>query len=390
MTVNAVAHHMKKRVLLVDFTSLQGKRQEGVDADADLSGLLREADMSNAVLFFDEFENIFRQRESGGDQLLDALLKEIERYEGIVFLATNRPFDLDEEMHRRITAVFEFKAPDHIQRRKIWDVLLLRRALQTDPDIDLNTIALNASPPAAYDFSFGGCGFLIPYYLGVAQGLQDAGFIQPSSKFAGASGGAIAALTLAANASISDIHAETKALAILCRNSGTIWKLEERLRAVFYVKFGNLSVETLANRLTIATEKMWPVRATVWTDYFHSTEDLCDALIASCYVPWYLARRGTCLFRGEYHVDGGLITLVPEVPGYVKVCAFHAHLLRRKDYDISPSIDPDFPFSVMQLARFALFPPEIAVLDQLFELGKRSARKWKEKVAPQADPRNVI
>ncbi|CAH0482292.1 unnamed protein product [Peronospora belbahrii] len=142
MTVNAVAHHLKKRVLLVDFPSLHGKRQEGAEPDADLRGLFREADMSNAVLFFDECENIFRQRDGGGDRLLNALLTEIERYEGIVFLATNRPFDLDEAMHRRITAVFEFKAPDHIQRRKIWDVLMVRGAMQAEPSIDWDTIAL--------------------------------------------------------------------------------------------------------------------------------------------------------------------------------------------------------------------------------------------------------
>ncbi|POM58519.1 AAA family ATPase [Phytophthora palmivora] len=142
MTVNAVAHHLKKRVLLVDFPSLQGKRREGMETDADLRGLFREADMSNAVLFFDECENIFRQRDTGGDPLLNALLTEIERYEGIVFLATNRPFDLDEAMHRRITAVFEFKAPDHIQRRKIWDVLVLRGALKTEDGIDWDEIAL--------------------------------------------------------------------------------------------------------------------------------------------------------------------------------------------------------------------------------------------------------
>ncbi|CEG40076.1 aaa domain containing protein [Plasmopara halstedii] len=142
MTVNAVAHHLKKRVLLVDFPSLQGKRHEGMETDADLRGLFREADMSNAVLFFDECENIFRQRDSGGDRLLNALLTEIERYEGIVFLATNRPYDLDEAMHRRITAVFEFKAPDHIQRRKIWDVLLMRGSLKTEDGIDWDAIAL--------------------------------------------------------------------------------------------------------------------------------------------------------------------------------------------------------------------------------------------------------
>lgn len=141
MTVNAVAHHLKKRVLLVDFPSLQGKRQEGVETDADLRGLFREAEMSNAVLFFDECETIFKQRDMGGDRLLNALLTEIERYEGIVFLATNRPFDLDEAMHRRITAVFEFKAPDHIQRKRIWQVLV-SDALKTSDDIDWDAIAL--------------------------------------------------------------------------------------------------------------------------------------------------------------------------------------------------------------------------------------------------------
>ncbi len=60
---------------------------------------------------------------------------------GIVFLATNRPFDLDEAMHRRITAVFEYKAPDHLQRREIWRVLLSDK-LKTDPNIDWEAIAL--------------------------------------------------------------------------------------------------------------------------------------------------------------------------------------------------------------------------------------------------------
>nr|CCA15809.1 conserved hypothetical protein [Albugo laibachii Nc14] len=141
MTVNAVAQHLGKRVLLVDFPSLQGKRHEGVESDADLRGLVREAEMSNAVLFFDECETIFKQRDFGGDRLLNALLTEIERYEGIVFLATNRPFDLDEAMHRRITAVFEFQPPDHIQRQKIWHILL-KNKLKTAEDIDWEAISL--------------------------------------------------------------------------------------------------------------------------------------------------------------------------------------------------------------------------------------------------------
>jgi hypothetical protein len=251
---------------------------------------------------------------------------------------------------------------------------LARRALR-------RSFTTAAPPPAPHNFSFSGCGFLIPYHLGVAQGLQDAGYIQPSSKFAGASGGAIAALSLAANASMRDILEETKAMARLCHSHGTVWKLEERLRAIFHTKFGDVPVETLAQRLTIASEKMWPARALVLTDDFPSSDDLCDALIASCYIPWYLAKRGTSVFRGEYHVDGGLLTLVPEVPGYTKVCAFHAHMLRRDDYEISPSIDSEFPYTIVQLARFALFPPEIQVLDELFDLGKKAAGIWAQQHA---------
>jgi hypothetical protein len=60
MTVNAIAHDLSKKVLLVDFGSLSGRREGAGDMDADLRGLFREAHMSNAVLFFDECEAVFR------------------------------------------------------------------------------------------------------------------------------------------------------------------------------------------------------------------------------------------------------------------------------------------------------------------------------------------
>ena len=80
-------------MLQVDFASLRGKHhQGGDDVDADLRGLFREAEMSDAVLFFDECEALFRTRDHGGaDRLLRAMLQEIEKCKGLVFLATNRP-----------------------------------------------------------------------------------------------------------------------------------------------------------------------------------------------------------------------------------------------------------------------------------------------------------
>ncbi len=36
-------------------------------------------------------------------------------------MATNRPYDLDEAMHRRIMIAIEFQQPDHILRKAIWE-----------------------------------------------------------------------------------------------------------------------------------------------------------------------------------------------------------------------------------------------------------------------------
>lgn len=150
MTVNAVAHHLGKRVLLVDFHSLQsvsgGSKQK--DNSADLCGLFRDADMNDAIIFFDECEAIFAKREGGGDKLLNTLLTEMERYEGIIMLATNRPLDLDEAMHRRITCVSDFHTPDHTQRYKIWK--LASERLPVAENIDWEKISLRYELTGGY------------------------------------------------------------------------------------------------------------------------------------------------------------------------------------------------------------------------------------------------
>lgn len=49
------------------------------------------------MLFFDECEAVFSQRGT----MLNTLLTSIERFHGLVFLATNKPLDIDEAMHRQ-------------------------------------------------------------------------------------------------------------------------------------------------------------------------------------------------------------------------------------------------------------------------------------------------
>lgn len=140
MTVNAMAKTLGKKVLLVDFSALTGKQSESSgSSEIDLRGLFRESSMNNAIIFFDECESIFKSRSHGNDRLLNTMLTEIERYSGIVFLATNLAYELDEAMHRRITCVIEYKPPDHNLRKQIWENLLGVHVSNTHMDLCQNS-----------------------------------------------------------------------------------------------------------------------------------------------------------------------------------------------------------------------------------------------------------
>jgi SpoVK/Ycf46/Vps4 family AAA+-type ATPase len=51
---------------------------------------------------------------------VNQLLTDLEKHDGLVVMATNRPQDLDEAMHRRITVAIEFESPDATLREQIW------------------------------------------------------------------------------------------------------------------------------------------------------------------------------------------------------------------------------------------------------------------------------
>lgn len=59
-----------------------------------------------------------------------------DRHDGLIILATNRPFDLDEAMHRRIMLAIEFRQPDHLLRKAIWQCHIPEQMRVAD-DIDL-------------------------------------------------------------------------------------------------------------------------------------------------------------------------------------------------------------------------------------------------------------
>ena len=135
MMVNAVASKLQKKVLLVNFPDL-GSNSSG----AIIKFLFREARINRALLFFDECEKLFLDRSKGGSSVT-MILSEMERFDGLCILATNRACDLDEAMHRRISLAVEFRKPDHILREEIWKTLMPPKVPLNGDTIDFGLLA---------------------------------------------------------------------------------------------------------------------------------------------------------------------------------------------------------------------------------------------------------
>ena len=86
MTANAIAAKLGKKLLLVNFPLLNKQSEKDDANESKFQSIFREAELSDAIIFFDECESLFSKRSSGGSAGTTELLTELERFEGIVFL----------------------------------------------------------------------------------------------------------------------------------------------------------------------------------------------------------------------------------------------------------------------------------------------------------------
>jgi SpoVK/Ycf46/Vps4 family AAA+-type ATPase len=144
MTAHAIAKHLGSKVLNVDIPTFIAHRE----ADRFLPGIFREAKLQNALVFFDECEILFKDRQSGS-LLTTMLLTELERFDGVAVFATNLPETLDEAFLRRVMLRIKFPEPDIQSRAAIWKSLLPKSA-PLAPDLDLESLATRFEMTGGY------------------------------------------------------------------------------------------------------------------------------------------------------------------------------------------------------------------------------------------------
>lgn len=125
MAAGVMANSLALDLYRVDLSSIVSKYIG--ETEKNLDAIFREAERSNAILFFDEADALFGKRsevKDAHDRYANIetayLLQRMEEYSGVVILATNLKMNLDEAFLRRLHFAVDFPMPNEAHRRLIW------------------------------------------------------------------------------------------------------------------------------------------------------------------------------------------------------------------------------------------------------------------------------
>jgi len=144
LTAEALANELGKKLYIVRYSNL-------VDSYIGETGknivkVFEIAKRDDAILFFDEADGIaatrtqiFNSSDAETNLTRNVLLKELEKFNGIVIFATNLASNFDKAFERRINLHIVFKVPETKEREKIWN--LLSKDMPLAKDVDFNEIS---------------------------------------------------------------------------------------------------------------------------------------------------------------------------------------------------------------------------------------------------------
>jgi hypothetical protein len=145
LATEVLAASLGRDLLVVDLSRMVSKWVG--ETEKNLAATFEAAETTGSALLFDEADALFGRRTEVGDardryaNLETAyLLARIERFEGLVVLATNLRQNLDAAFARRLEFIVSFDPPDAGLRARLWRRHLPATA-PVDPDLDLDDVA---------------------------------------------------------------------------------------------------------------------------------------------------------------------------------------------------------------------------------------------------------
>ena len=142
----AIAHALGRRLLIVRYDQVESMWMG--ETPKNIVTTFRLARKENAVLLFDEADSIASRRAVSLDHgfvretntVINVLLQEIERFNGVVIFATNLAANFDPAFERRIRTHVLFEMPGAHERERIWQLQLHVRTPIAE-DVDFRALA---------------------------------------------------------------------------------------------------------------------------------------------------------------------------------------------------------------------------------------------------------
>lgn len=147
LAAHVVADELGSEIVQIDLAAVIDKYIG--ETEKKLEAIFSDAEARQVVLFFDEADSLFGKRSAVHDahdryanQEVSYLLQRVERFDGIVLLATNLKGNLDPAFVRRLQFIVHFPDPDEPTRRRLW-LHHLGRAGRPDADdpVDVDELA---------------------------------------------------------------------------------------------------------------------------------------------------------------------------------------------------------------------------------------------------------
>lgn len=241
----------------------------------------------------------------------------------------------------------------------------------------LSSQVLSSSQPLSYSFS--GAGWLTPYHLGVINGLKDFNLIHSNSIVSGSSGGSIAATLIATNMNELDALNIFKQSILIMKPMKNIDQiLKQMLTEILPNNSYQLCNQNSSCHITVTKLILLNKKQPLIISNYDSNDDLINCIATSCFIPFYSAPKPYTIFRNEKYIDGGLFAFLPPI-GEITVNPLPQigkYMLNPRRSVIHPLLVPEFKVPLKTMIRWSLFPPSAQVLDDLFQIGKKSAHIW--------------
>ena len=140
LAAEVIAGTLGQELHKIDLASLVSKWVG--ETEKNLDAAFREAEQSQAVLFFDEADALFAKRgevKHGMDRYANLevsyLLQRLEDYAGVVICASNLKENLDEAFSRRFHIMVDFPKPAEAERRRMWALAIPSQVPQDGLDL---------------------------------------------------------------------------------------------------------------------------------------------------------------------------------------------------------------------------------------------------------------